>query len=111
MLLMDNERCKNTAAGIQSLILALAVVVGGGWALFRFASLEETDRVAAELEPQPGHSNRGKNHTAMDPMIARWSFIVPSLGFNVYGRPHWPSCCTHVGVRPSCDSQAAFLEI
>ncbi len=38
------------ASAIQSFTLALAVIVGGGWALFRFLSLNSIAKARAELE-------------------------------------------------------------
>lgn len=38
------------ASAIQSLIITAAVLVGGGWALFRFFSLRSIDQARTELE-------------------------------------------------------------
>ena len=48
--MMGLEDFKNLAAGIQSLLVGLAVLIGGGWALFRFFSLREVKKATAELE-------------------------------------------------------------
>ena len=47
---MTLEDFNNLAAGIQSLLVGLAVLVGGGWALFRFFSLKEIKKATADLE-------------------------------------------------------------
>lgn len=47
---MGYERFNRIATGVQALVVAVAVVVGGGWALYRFESLEEIERARAELE-------------------------------------------------------------
>lgn len=47
---MDVDRFKSIAAGVQSIALSLAVVVGGIWTLYTFSAFEEIDRRQAELE-------------------------------------------------------------
>jgi hypothetical protein len=44
------EAFKNLAAAIQSLIIALGVLVGGIWALYRFRTLKTIEKAQAELE-------------------------------------------------------------
>jgi hypothetical protein len=68
---MSDERFKNIASGIQSLILAFAVVVGGGWTLYRFRSLDEVGKARAEVEQlQRGLRERGilKIEMASEPL-------------------------------------------
>jgi hypothetical protein len=48
-LKVDTERFRNIAAGVQSAVLALAVLIGGGWTLYTFWALHETSRRTAEL--------------------------------------------------------------
>lgn len=47
---MDHEKFRNVLTGIQSLILSLAIVVGGLWTLFAFDALREADNSLADLE-------------------------------------------------------------
>ena len=47
---MDFEDFKNLAAGVQSCFVALAVLVGGTWALCRFFLLKDIERARAEVE-------------------------------------------------------------
>ncbi len=47
---MGYERFNRIATGVQALVVAAAVVVGGGWTLYRFEMLEEIERGRAELE-------------------------------------------------------------
>jgi len=47
---MDIEHFKNLADGIQSIIIALGVLIGGGWALFRFRTLKDIEKAKADLE-------------------------------------------------------------
>ena len=44
------EKLKNVAAGIQSLVLSAAVVVGGAWSYYLFEVLSQRNRAQAELE-------------------------------------------------------------
>ena len=47
---MELGQFKDLAAGIQSILVAIAVLVGGAWALFRFFSLKEVKKATAELQ-------------------------------------------------------------
>jgi hypothetical protein len=47
---MPLEDFKNLAAGIQSLLVGVAVLIAGAWTLFRFFSLKEVNKAKAELE-------------------------------------------------------------
>lgn len=47
---MSLEEFKNLAAGIQSLLIGLAVLVGGVWTMVRFFSMKEVKKARAELE-------------------------------------------------------------
>ena len=46
----DHEKWRNILAGLQSLAVATAVIVGGAWSLYTFDVLGARDRAAAELE-------------------------------------------------------------
>jgi len=46
----DHEKWKNSLAGVQSLSVALAVIIGGIWSLYTFDVLGARDRAAAELK-------------------------------------------------------------
>lgn len=46
----DHEAFKNILAGIQSLVLSLAALGAGTWALFRFSALGEARKAQAELK-------------------------------------------------------------
>jgi hypothetical protein len=59
LLFDQHEQFKNVAAGVQSIILTIAVVVGGGWALFTFISLRQSERAAADVAAQ-NRANRGQ---------------------------------------------------
>lgn len=45
----DHEKWKNALAGIQSLAVTIAVIVGGIWSLYTFDVLGARDRASAEL--------------------------------------------------------------
>lgn len=47
---MDIESFKNMASAIQSLVIAISILVGGGWALYRFLSLQAIEKARVELE-------------------------------------------------------------
>jgi hypothetical protein len=47
---MSAETFNQIASAVQSLVLAIAVLVGGGWALYTFIRLRQVDRARAELE-------------------------------------------------------------
>lgn len=47
---MDHERFKNIAEGIQSIILSIAVVVGGIWTAWTFGVLKTVDEAKAKIE-------------------------------------------------------------
>jgi hypothetical protein len=47
---MNLEDFKNLADSIQSLMVALGVLIGGAWALFRFRTLKDIEKARAELE-------------------------------------------------------------
>ncbi len=49
-MLSDHERFKNILNGVQSLVLSVAVVVGGVWTLLVFDVLEQVERARAELD-------------------------------------------------------------
>ncbi len=44
----DHEKFKNVAAGVQSIILAVAVLVGGIWTVYLFRILDTKGRALAE---------------------------------------------------------------
>jgi len=45
----DHERFKNLTAGIQSLVISIAVVIGGVWTLYTFSKLGQASKAQAEL--------------------------------------------------------------
>ena len=47
---IGTDRFRNIASGIQSIVLAFAVIIGGGWTLYSFIKLNEIDRREAELK-------------------------------------------------------------
>jgi hypothetical protein len=47
---MDLTNFKDLAAGIQSIAISVAVVIGGIWAIYRFLSLRELGRARVELK-------------------------------------------------------------
>ncbi len=47
---MDFENFNNLASGIQSLMVAVAVLIGGGWALYQFVSMKTLAKARADLE-------------------------------------------------------------
>jgi len=44
----DHDRFATLAAGIQSIVIALAVIIGGGWTVYSFVTLRSAEK--AELE-------------------------------------------------------------
>jgi hypothetical protein len=47
---MDHERFKNITGAIQSLVVSVAVLVGGGWTLFEYNSLRSAEKARLEVE-------------------------------------------------------------
>jgi len=45
----DHERFKNLCSAFQSIVISLAVVVGGGWTLYTFTKLRTIEKAQAEL--------------------------------------------------------------
>ena len=52
---MNPEKFNNIASGIQSLLLALAVIIGGVWTLYTFSSLKQVEKAKAELHEMDPH--------------------------------------------------------
>jgi hypothetical protein len=48
--LVDYERFNKIAGGVQSIVLSIAVVVGGGWALYQFHALQQVERARLDIE-------------------------------------------------------------
>lgn len=46
---MDHERFNNISAGIQSIVISIAVIVGGIWSAYTFKSLLSIEKAEAEL--------------------------------------------------------------
>ena len=82
---MSLEDFKNLAAGIQSVSVALAVLIGGAWALFRFFSLKEVKKATTELEKtkrelqQRGHLQIEMQATQMFSSVCAEKYINVSL--------------------------------
>jgi hypothetical protein len=49
-IIQDHERFKNILDGIQSLVLCVAIVTGGGWTLYTFISTQQTTRALLERD-------------------------------------------------------------
>ena len=49
-MIESHEKFKNIADGIKSIVLSLAVVVGGFWAVYEFSSLHRVEKAKEELE-------------------------------------------------------------
>jgi hypothetical protein len=47
---MNNEQFSKIASGIQAIVVSLAVIVGGGWTLYTFGSLQQVERARTEVE-------------------------------------------------------------
>jgi hypothetical protein len=47
---MTSQAFSNVTSGIQSVVITVAVVIGGIWALYRFSTLKEIARAKAELQ-------------------------------------------------------------
>jgi hypothetical protein len=47
---MDHERFKALSAGIQSIVLSIAVLFGGGWSAYTFWRLQSVEEAKAKLE-------------------------------------------------------------
>lgn len=50
VLKMDHDKFNKIASGIQALVVAIAVVIGGIWTLYTFASLNQIEKASADLE-------------------------------------------------------------
>ena len=48
----DHEKFKNAAAGIQSLVVSVAVLVGGGWTAYTFGFLQDTVSLDLRIEAE-----------------------------------------------------------
>jgi hypothetical protein len=49
MSAIPSERFKDLSAGVQNCVVSIAVLVGGGWALYRFIATSEMERARLEL--------------------------------------------------------------
>jgi hypothetical protein len=47
---MDYERFNKIAGGIQSIVLSIAALVGGGWALYQFNTLQQAEKAQLDIE-------------------------------------------------------------
>jgi hypothetical protein len=47
---MDYEKFNKITSGIQALVLAFAVIVGGCWTLWTFSSLQQVEKAKTEVE-------------------------------------------------------------
>ena len=47
---LDSTKFRELASAIQSIILAAAIIIGGGWTLYNFIQLDEIGKREAELE-------------------------------------------------------------
>ena len=57
-MLSDHERIKNIAAAMQSVVVALALVVGGIWTLITFSALGESRKAHLEVAELEGKLRR-----------------------------------------------------
>src|SRR4051794_30702167 len=57
---MDHEKFKDLTSGIQSIVLSLAVIVGGLWALYTFWGTKQLQKAQAEILGLQIASNRSK---------------------------------------------------
>jgi hypothetical protein len=48
-MIRDAERFANLASGVQSLVIAIAVIVGGGWSFYTFSSQLQVQNARAQL--------------------------------------------------------------
>lgn len=77
----SHEKFRNITAGIQSLFLSLAIAIGGAWAAYRFALLEDVVSLDIAIEAQQitsphsesptllvevSISNKGSRHITLD---------------------------------------------
>ncbi|MEW8492475.1 MAG: hypothetical protein AB2604_01620 [Candidatus Thiodiazotropha taylori] len=46
----DHEKAKNVAATIQSIVLSLAVIIGGGWSAWEFYKLRTVEKAKLQLD-------------------------------------------------------------
>jgi len=47
---VDYEKFTKIASGIQALVVATAVIIGGVWTLYTFGSLQQVEKAKTELE-------------------------------------------------------------
>jgi hypothetical protein len=57
----NHERFKNLAAGIQSIILSIVVIIGGIWTVITFSILGTKEKSMAELEKEKTEQYRQAN--------------------------------------------------
>lgn len=68
--IMSIEDLKNLAAAFQSVVLAIGVLVGGVWAIYRFRTLGTIEKARAELEKAKRElSCRGLIEIKLDPSL------------------------------------------
>ena len=56
---IDHDKFKNIASGVQSLVIALGVLIGGVWTLYLFTSLNTRARALAEFEELKRKNHQG----------------------------------------------------
>jgi hypothetical protein len=52
MSTIPSERFKDLSAAVQNCVVSLAVLIGGGWTLYKFVATHETERASRELFQQ-----------------------------------------------------------
>jgi hypothetical protein len=75
---MNHEQFKNTADGVQSIVLSVAVVVGGVWSAYTFGLLKTVDEAKAKLESitAPSLSIHIETQQTASPATKKYGLII-----------------------------------
>jgi len=47
---MDHEKFNKIAGGVQSIVVSVAAMLGGGWALYQFHTLQQSEKARLDIE-------------------------------------------------------------
>lgn len=50
LMISDHDRFSKLCAGIQSIIVSIALVIGGGWTLYSFAASKTSEKAALDID-------------------------------------------------------------
>src|SRR5436190_16364841 len=86
LIVERDERFKNRAAAWQSIVVIIAIIIGGGWTLYRYRTLGEREKAIAELEKE---KNALATQATVDIVVrAQQEHPVSSSGYFVGATVH-----------------------